>query len=244
MSGVRITFVPGRPGMIPLALKNLLDVKGVPYTLVVHPAMGEGDDQALLYELTAQKSVPVMFCDDERPRSAWVEQVVLADKLGKGPSLIPTDPQMRAAMFGMMSELLCEDGLFWNKRLLHGESAFTKKYGWSEGVLEGLPKKLVASLSFFADQLRKQKEQGSRYLLGGSLTAADVYVATLVCMFAPPGPEVLPRTKQGARLIEFFAANPPEVQAFLDGEPGLAEYRDYILQTHCVVPFVLGGDPL
>lgn len=244
MSGVRVTMWPGAPAIYAEALKNLLDAKAVPYTRVAHPMIGEGDNQEFLNKLTAQKSLPVMFYDDERPRSAWVEQVVLADKLGRGPSLIPTDPQVRVAMFGMLNELLSEDGIVWNKRLLFGQSPLTAKYGWSEEAAAQAPKRVAASLSYFLDQLRRQRGQGSRYLLGSSLTALDIFFATVSYMFVAPRPDIMPRTKQNDGFLAALAVNPPEVQALVDGAPWLVEYRDYILKTHCVVPAVLGGDPL
>jgi len=244
MSGLRVTFAPGVPGIYAECLKNLLDAKGVPYTRVRHPMIGKGDNQAFLYKLTAQTSLPTMLYNDERPRNSWVEQVVLADKLGKGPSLIPTDPQLRVTMFGMLNELLAEDGIVWNKRLLFGRNALTAKYGWSDQAAAGAPGRLAASLSLFLDRVRSQTEQGGHYLLGSSPTVLDIYFATVTYMFAPPGPEILPRTKQNAGLLQAFAANPPEVQALLDGAPWLLEYRDRVLRTHCVVPAILGGDPL
>ncbi len=38
------------------ALKNLLDVKRVPYTRALHPMMGQGDNQAFANELPLSMS--------------------------------------------------------------------------------------------------------------------------------------------------------------------------------------------
>lgn len=244
MSGVRVTFIPGLPALFTECLKNMLDAKGVPYTRALHPMMGKGDNQEFLYKLTSQKSLPTMLYNDERPRNSWVEQVVLADKLGKGPSLIPTNPHQRILMFGMMNELLAEDGIIWRKRLLFGKSAFTEKYGWSEGAVEEGPQAMAASLTVFIEMIQEQKAEGSCYIIGKSLTALDIYFATATYMFVPPGPEIIPRTKENKGLLMGFSVNPPEVQALLDASPWLIEYRDNILKTHCITPAVLGGTPL
>ncbi|CAE8622880.1 unnamed protein product [Polarella glacialis] len=244
LSGLRITLIPGVPGIYAECLKNFLDCKGVPYARALHPLMGRGDNQAFLHQLTAQKSLPTMLYNDENPRNSWVEQVVLADKLGKGPSLIPSDPEDRVLMFGLMNELLGEDGIVWRKRLLFGQSAFTAKYGWSDSAATEAPAKIAESLRVFTEQLRKQQEAGSKYLIGNSLCALDIYFATCSYMLAPPGPDMLPRTKENKGLLMSFASNPPEVQAVLDSSPFLIEYRDRVLKTHCVIPADLGGTPL
>lgn len=244
LNGVRITLIPGVPGIYAECLKNMLDVKGVAYTRALHPMMGKGDNQAFLYQLTAQKSLPTMLYNDERPRNSWIEQVVLADKLGKGPSLIPSDAHDRVLMFGLMNELLGEDGVVWTKRLLFGQSDFTKKYGWTESAGQDAPRRLAASIQVFTEQLRKQKEAGSQYIIGTSLSALDIYLATCSYMLKPPGAEILPRTKENKGLLMGFSVNPPEVQALLDSAPWLIEYRDNILRTNCVTPAVLGGSPV
>ena len=95
-AGLRITMLPGLPGLWAEALKNLCDVKGVPYKRVIHP-YGDRDAQAFLYELTAQRSLPTMLYNDEPPRSALIEQIQLAEKLAApgAPLLIPATAQVR-----------------------------------------------------------------------------------------------------------------------------------------------------
>jgi glutathione S-transferase len=244
MKGVRVTFLPGVPALFSECLKNFLDAKKVPYTRALHPAFGK--DQSFLYKLTSQTSLPTMLHDDERPRNSWIEQVVLADKLGGPPSLIPEKLDERVLLFGLMNELLGEDGLMWRKRLLFGASPFTEKYGHSDQAATEAPARIAEVVGSFAARIDAQRAAGSRYLLGKSLTALDIYFATVTYMICPPGEDMLPRTKQNRGLLQGFAANPPEVQAIVDGEGGRAirEYRDYILQTHCVMPAQLGGTPL
>merc|ERR1712113_1126469 len=170
MDGLRVTFIPGLPALFTECLKNMLDVKRVKYTRVIHPPMGKGDNQAFLQQLTAQKSLPTMLYNDERPRNSWVEQVVLADKLGEGPSIIPSDPHDRMVMFGLMNELLGESGVVWNKRLLFGENPLTLKYGFSKEAAAQAPARIANSLKLFMGILKKQQDSGSKYIIGSSLT--------------------------------------------------------------------------
>lgn len=124
-TGTRVTFLPGIPAMFSEALKNICFVKGVPLIRVLHPRMGVdaatgGDRQATLYELTAQTSLPTMFHDEERPRSVWIEQLALAERIGAAgtPTLIPDNFELRAEVFGLCAIVLAEDGLVWNMRIL------------------------------------------------------------------------------------------------------------------------------
>jgi len=127
--------------------------------------------------------------------------------------------------------------------LLFGESDFTRKYGWSEEAQAAAPRKLLESISLFIEQLQKQRQAGSKYIVGTELSLLDIYLATSTYMLAPPGPDLLPRTKENRHLLAGFATNPPQVQELLNNSPWLTEYRDYILKTHCVTPAVLGGTP-
>src|SRR3546814_5254587 len=66
---------------------------------------------------TAQTSGPVAIWQDERPRSTWLEQHYLAERLAPEPRLIPADLDDRTLMFGLCNELCSENGFGWNLRL-------------------------------------------------------------------------------------------------------------------------------
>ena len=69
-----------------LALKQVCFIKQIPLILVRHPSMGmDAEKMKLLKEMTAQESFPVIWWQNERPRSAWLEQVQLVDRVGRGP---------------------------------------------------------------------------------------------------------------------------------------------------------------
>ena len=133
-----------------------------------------------------------MLYNDECPRNSWLEQAVLADKLGSGPSLTPSIPTDRILMWGLLNELLAEDGIVWNKRLLFGNSPLTQKYGYTEVGVKEAPQRIVESLQVFVDQIRAQRSAGSAFIIVSSLSLLDVYFATTTVMFALPAPEVMP----------------------------------------------------
>ena len=133
--GLRITMLPGLPGLWAEALKNMCDVKKVNYKRVIHP-FGDRKAQEDLYNLTSQYSLPTMLYNDDPPRSALIEQIRLAEKLGAAdsPQLIPADVNNRILMFGLLNELAGESGIVYTSRLMGKDKngnpgALALKYG-------------------------------------------------------------------------------------------------------------------
>jgi len=248
--GTRVTFVPGVQAMFSEALKNICYVKKVPLIRVLHPIMGAdektGEDrQAKLYELTSQTSLPTMFHDRERPRNVWIEQLDLAERIGSKDSLrlIPDKFELRADMLGLCAVVLGEDGLTWNMRILI-DSPLGQKYGYSEEASSAAPRKIAEVITLIDRRLEVQEKQGSRYLVGGALTAVDIYWATMSMTVLPVPLEIMPKTKQNQGMLMFFAANSeiPEIANALTER--IKDHQQYILTTYCETPAVLGGDPL
>ncbi len=249
-TGTRVTFVPGIPAMFSEALKNICYVKGIPLIRVLHPRMGRdeatGEDlQARLYEITAQTSLPTMMHDEERPRNVWIEQLALAEQIGKPgtPVLIPADFEQRAEVIGLCALVLAEDGLAWNMRILT-DSPLGRKYGFSEEASAAAPAKIAEIISVLNGRLEAQAQRGSRYLVGDGLTAVDLYWATLSMTVMPASPDIMPLTRQNQGMLRFFKANSqvPEVAEALTER--LRDHQHYILTTYCETPAVLGGEPL
>ena len=248
--GTRVTFVPGVQAMFSEALKNLCYVKKVPLTRVLHPIMGVDektgvDRQAKLYELTSQTSLPTMFYDDERPRNVWIEQLALAERIGTkdSPKLIPDNFEHRVDMFGLCAIILGEDGLTWNMRILI-DTPLAQKYGYSEEASSAAPGKIAEVIALIDSRLEAQGKNGSRYLVGDSLTAVDIYWATMSMTILPVPLEIMPKTKQNQGMLMFFASNSeiPEIANALTER--IKDHQQYILTTYCETPAVLGGDPL
>ena len=143
------------------------------------------DRQAKLYELTSQTSLPTMFHDEERPRNVWIEQLALAERIGSkdSPTLIPKEIKLRAEMFGLCAVILGEDGLVWNMRILI-DSPLAAKYGYSKEA-SSAPRKIAEVINLIDHQLDIQEKHGSPYLIGNSVTAADVYWATISMTILP-----------------------------------------------------------
>ena len=248
--GTRVTFVPGVQAMYAEALKNICYVKNIPLTRVSHPLMGvdkeTGEDrQAKLYELTSQTSLPTMFHDKERPRNVWTEQLALAERIGTkdSPKLIPDNFEQRVEMFGICAVVLGEDGLVWNMRIMM-DSPLAQKYGYSEEASAAAPGKIGEVITLIDDRLKAQEKNGSPYLIGDSLTALDIYWATMSMTILPVPLEIMPKTQQNQGMLVFFEMNSkiPEIANVLSNR--IRDHQQYILTTYCETPAVLGGDRL
>ncbi len=246
--GTRITFIPGLQAIYAEALKNICYVKKIKIIRVLHPFMGIDkktgkDRQAELYALTSQTSLPTMLHDEERPRNVWIEQLALAEEIGASDSinLIPNNFKERAEMYGLCAIVLGEDGLVWNMRIL-SDGPLARKYGYSDDASSMAPTKMAEIISLINSQLKSQEENNSKYLVGDSLSAADIYWSTISMTFLPASVEIMPKTKQNEGMLFFFEANSkiPEIKEVLSDR--ILSHRDYILKTYCETPAVLGGD--
>jgi glutathione S-transferase len=245
--GLRITMLPGLPGLWAECLKNLCDVKKVDYIRAIHP-FGDKQAQESLYKLTAQRSLPTMLYNDDPPRSAMIEQINLAENLGApdAPKLIPAETQDRILMFGLLNELAGEGGIVYTVRLMGGpNSPLAVKYGYTPEVAAAGGQKIADGLTALSKQLEAQKLKGSKYFVGSSISVLDVYWATMSLMFAVPDEEIMPRTKQNKGLLAGFAAT----GALFAGAGALSlslliEHREYIYRNYLVTPAVIGGTPL
>ena len=249
-NGTRITFIPGVQALYAEALKNICFVKGIAVIRALHPMMGvdkeTGEDrQKRLFELTSQTSLPTMFYNEERPRNVWIEQLALAEQIGSAdsPALIPADMAQRADMFGLCAVVLGEDGLVWNMRIMN-DGPLGRKYGYSDDASVAAPGKVAEVIALLDQRLQQQAEQGSRYLVGDTLTAADIYWATMSMCITDTSPQIMPATQQNQGMLKFFAAN-AKVPAIAEAlSSAVAEHQRYILTTYCETPAVLGGNPL
>ena len=248
--GTRVTFVPGVQALYAEALKNICYVKKIPLIRVLHPFMGIDketgkDRQAQLFDLTCQTSLPTMLHDEERPRNVWIEQLALVEEIGDegSPALIPDEFELRVEMFGLCAVVLAEDGLVWNIRILN-DSPLGRKYGYSKEASSTAPAKIAEVIGLIDGRLEAQQKLGSRYLVGDSLTAADIYWATLSMSTLPVPPEIMPKTQQNQGMLIWFEGNSkmPEIAEALSQR--VKDHQRYILTTYCETPAVLGGDPL
>ncbi len=184
--------------------------------------------------------------EDERPRSGWVEILLLAERLGPEPRLIPEDPKARALMFGLAHEICGEEGFGWVRRLMlmhqltgpgvpdvareMGEY-MGRKYGLTPETGAAAARRTAEILTLLSERLLGQREQGSRFFVGEALTAVDLYWATFAALLDPLPHELCPMPKgiRGSYLL-----SDPDVRKAAD--PILLEHRDFVYREYLALP--------
>ena len=133
--------------------------------------------------------------------------------------------------------------MVWNMRIL-ADSPLAQKYGYSEEASAAAPGKVAQVLKLIDRRLASQAEKGSPYLVGESVSAVDIYWATMSMTLMPPSQDIMPLTKQNKGMMKYFALSgqTPGIAELLTDRIG--EHQRYILTTYCETPAVLGGDPI
>jgi glutathione S-transferase len=180
---------------------------------------------------------------DEAPRTGWLEILNLAERLGRGPSLLPHDAQQRMTLVGLANELIGENGFVWNMRLIMlglggaeraARDAQTNpmyaQYGYSEAARAVALDKARQTLALFTEHARTQRASGSRYLVGDQLSALDVYWAYF-SQIVQTLPDALCPMPRGMR-----TAYDRGGQAVGGCDPLLIEQRDWIFAEHLALP--------
>ncbi len=257
LSGLRLVLgAYAIPGPWREACKALFHVKGIPYTSVCTSDEGASDvdlgmdgTQSELYAWTAQSSAPVAIWNDERPRSSWIDQLNLAERLNPEPPLIPGDIALRMRMFGFINEIAGENGLAWSKRVLLADGALKSlppgdpgrgfyqtladKYGYSSEAATRAAARMVSILGMLDAELSRQHARGQRFLIGDALSALDLYWAAFCGLLAPMPPERCPMATvyRGA-----YSNDDPAIAKVLT--PALIAHRDFIYERYLELPIV------
>lgn len=242
-NGLRMVVVGNVPSPWGEAAKGILHLKGLEWAAVrlVY-------DSESLREWAGQRSGPVAIYDNERPRAGWAEILLLAERLAPTPSLLPTNPAERALAFGISHEICGEAGLGWSRRLqlihagVQGAGGFTeqvaqylgRKYGYRLETGVAATPRVALLLGMLGARLKSQSEMGSRYYLGSSLTAVDVYSATFMALFHP-----LPhdQCEMSASTRAAFETRDAQTEAALD--PILLKHRDMMYAEYLELPLSL-----
>ena len=241
--GLRMVVVGGVPSPWGEAAKGILHIKGIEWSAVrlVY-------DSEPLKNWAGQRSGPVAIYEQEPPRSGWAEILDLAERLAPSPPLLPADPAERALVLRLGHDLCGESGLAWSRRLqmvhagLHNAGGFpervakylAKKYGYTpeRGAASGT--RVAEQLGALVARLKAQHEAGSRYYVGNSVTAADVYGATVTAMFGALPAEQC-RMDETTRAA--FQLRDAQLEAALD--PILFKHRDMMYAEHLELPLSL-----
>jgi glutathione S-transferase len=235
-SGLRLVFVRGVPSPWGMAAKTLFEIKGVDYLAAPLELAGKNEE---IVAWTGQNSAPVAAWNGEAPIHRWQDIILLAERIAPTPALIPTDAHQRALMWGFVNELAGEQGLGWNRRLQgfgrvrnSGKTnpvseALIGKYGYDADAVKTLPQRIAGTLAALTAQLKAQQARGVAFLVGETLSAADIYFVTFLNLVAPLPPEqcAMPDAFRAG-----FTAREPEIVAALD--PTLLAHRDRIFQAH------------
>ena len=239
--GVRMVVVGNVPSPWGEAAKGILHIKGIEWA-----AVRLAYDSEALQQWVGQRNGPVLIYNDERPRSGWAEILLLAERLA--PPLIPAKADERALAFGLAHEI-CGEG-DWAGRaacnlytpasampaafLNACQNILAKKYGYSPAAGAAAAARVAELLAMLAARLKAQQQTGSRYYIGDSLTAVDVYSATFAAMFDPLPPEVC---TMEASTRAAFSARDADIDAALD--PILFAHRDMMYAQHLELPLSL-----
>lgn len=242
-SGVRLVVVGAMPSPWSEAAKGLFTVKRIDAKLVRFLA---GDEA--VKQWTGSQSAPVLFVDAEPPRTHWSEILEASERLGGAESLVPSDPEERARMFGLAHELLGEGGLAWSQRIvvIHrgltsgGREGFplrvarylVPKYGYAPERVEPSRRRAVATLRRFGAMVEEARASGRESILPSGFSALDIYLATALTVFAPPSEEQCPGMNPALRRA--FETAAAEIRAEVSDT--LLEHRDRVYRQHLGLP--------
>ncbi|MDF2372110.1 MAG: hypothetical protein P1V21_15110 [Rhizobiaceae bacterium] len=241
--GLRMVVVGGTPSPWGEAAKGLLHIKKIDWAAV---RLDHGSE--VLSAWAGQQGGPVAFYNNEKPRSGWAEILLLTERLAPTPPLLPAHPADRALVMGLAHELLGEEGLGWSRRLqlvhagLQGTGGFKEpvakflaaKYGYRSDTNPANGIRVASLLRMLAGRLAVQREAGSSYYVGHSLSAADIYSATIMALFRPLPQE---QCEMRASTRAAFETLDAETKAAL--HPALIEHRDMIYAQHLELPLSL-----
>lgn len=236
--GLRIVIVKDMPSAWGLAAKAMIDFKGLDCKLAHQIPFADNPE---LLAWSGTNSAPVVAWNDEAPLNRWDDILLLLERLAPEPRLVPEDPKERIQVFGMGHEMCGELGFGWNRRLDMlrpadgGEvPALAYKYGYRDADVAAANVRCAALMKELTATLKAQKERGSEFLVGTSVTAADFYWAAFSNFVALQPYEEIPMNPDARPLFE---NTPPEVTAAND--PILMAHRDRIMHTCYKLPMEL-----
>jgi glutathione S-transferase len=243
LPGLRLVLTANMPGPWGEAAKAVLSARKVSFVPVAQAVMESNEE---LHAWTGVRNAPVAVFDEEPAQTTWLDILLLAERLGSGPSLLPEDPLDRALVLGLSTEICGSDGFGWSRRLeLMGRPSTVSppsagsfdmarmihSYGVRPEAIARAPKRMASIMTGLTKQLRRQSAAGSDYLVGDRLTACDLHWACFSLFVSPLAEADCP-------MPDFMRTNythlTPELAAALD--PALIRHRDLIFRRHVDLP--------
>lgn len=236
--GLRIVIVKAMPSAWGVAAKAMIDFKGLDYLCAHQIPMADNPE---LLAWSGTNSGPVVAWNDEPPINRWEDILLLLERLAPEKPLVPENPADRIAVFGISREICGELGFGWNRRIdfmrpAPGDqpSPFAQKYSYRDTDAAVANSRVIALMGELTSRLKAQKANGSDYLVGQSVTAADFYWAAFSNFVVLQPAEEMPVNPDARPMFENTSA---DVMAAVD--PILLEHRDHITQTYYKLPFGL-----
>lgn len=243
LPGMRLVLTAHMPGPWGEAAKAVISARNIDYIPVEQQVMQPND---ALFEWAGVRNAPVAVYNEEPAVNTWLDILLLAERVGTGPSLIPDDPLERALMLGFSTEICGSDGFGWSRRLElmgrpstrnpSGDTSFDmarmmRMYGVTPEAIARAPKRMVAIMNGLATQLHRQEAAGSDYLIGGELSASDLHWATFSLFVSPLPPEL-------CAMPDFMRDNYTHLTSELAEalDPILLRHRDRIYERHIALP--------
>jgi glutathione S-transferase len=238
--GMRLVLTRDKPGPWGEAAKAIFAVKGIDYTPV---AQYGGMENKELFEWTGQSSAPVAIYNDESPKTQSLDILFLAERIQPETSLIPLEASSRALMFGLIREIIGEQGFGWSRRLMIFRSLMglkgleeisgrlASKYGYEESLALRAPDKVAEILALLTQQLALQKKLGSPYFIGEKLSALDLYWAVFSIMLKALDKRDCPMDEGMKAAYEVH-----DKTILAASDPLLIAHRDYIFSRYIHLP--------
>jgi glutathione S-transferase len=238
--GMRLVVLGGVPSPWSEAAKAIFRIKRIHFVVV----RLVGKDEAIR-AWTGATNAPVAMYADEPPRTGWAEILALAERVAPDPPLLPEGAQERATMLGWAHELLGENGLLWNSRLVGIDAGlasegtrgfplpvaryFAKKYGYAKDRVaraRGRAQDQVTALGRFLER------GGGPYFCGDRLTTLDLYSAAAMGVMAPMPDELCPMMPMLRGVFESMRAD-------IETPDVLVRHRDRVYREHLELPVQL-----
>lgn len=240
MSGLKLVLTAHVPGPWGQAAKAVLDARQVAYAPVEQQAM---EDNEAHVAWTGTRNAPVAVLDGEPPYDDWLKILMLAERLGAGPSLLPASAADRALALGFGTEICGYWGLGYCRRIsmwsLAGPARndrlaeLRRSYGFSPNNADRARFRLRDILQGLDRQLENQAQRGSAYLVGDGLSACDLQWAAFSIMFDVPDDLTgrIPEYQQAMYQTSDAVWADAITQRLID-------HRDMIYERHIGLPIV------